>query len=216
MSKLLSLIISIWFNLRYLPFKEAIKFPIVLDYRTKYNIKSRKRIIIDAECHPFMIRIGFHAVPVVPESKTALFIDGKLVFNGTAHIGKGSRIVVWKDALLELGDNFAISSASYINCFKHIKTGKDIQLAWGDLLMDSDTHTIFDEEGKVINEDGEIILGDKIWMGCDCKVLKGSIIPDNCVIGANSVVTEGSRLDANSLIVGCPAKSVKKIKGFRI
>lgn len=165
---------------------------------------------------PFIIRIGFHAVPIVPERKTALFVKGKLVFKGTAHIGRGSRIVVFKDGLLELGDNFAISSSSFINCFKHIRTGKDIQLAWGDLLMDSDTHTIYGENGIVINEDEEIILGDKIWMGCDCKVLKGSIIPDNCVIGANTVVTAGSRLEANSLIVGCPAKSVKKIKGFRI
>lgn len=163
----------------------------------------------------FMIRVGFHAVPVVPERTTAMFIRGRLIFKGTAHIGRGSRIIVKEGALLELGDNFAISSSSYINCFKHISTGRDIQLAWGDLLMDSDTHVIYGENGEIINEDREIILGDKIWVGCDCKILKGANVPNNCVVGANSVITS-NQLEPNSLIIGSPAKSVKKNSGFKI
>ena len=117
---------------------------------------------------------------------------------------------------MELGNNFAISASSFINCYKHIKTGRDIQLAWGDLLMDGDAHVIYGEDGEIINESKEIILGDKIWIGCDCKVLKGASIPNNSVVGANSVVTSGSKVEPNSLIVGSPAKSVKKIKGFKI
>lgn len=45
-------------------------------------------------------------------------------------------------------------------------------------------------------------------MACDCKVLKGAFIPDNCVVGANSVVT-AKLLEPNPLIMGTPAKSVK-------
>ncbi len=215
MEYFLSFLKTIWFNLRYLPLNQAIMLPVAVYYKTKCDVKGRNKIIIDSQCQRFMIRIGFHAVPVVPENQTALFINGKIIFKGTAHIGRGSRIVVRENALLELGDNFAISSSSYINCFKHIKTGNDIQLAWGDLVMDSDTHTIYGDDGNVINEDKEILLGDKIWIGCDCKVLKGAIIPDNCVVGANSVVTAKS-LEPNSLILGSPAKSVKKIAGFKI
>lgn len=163
-----------------------------------------------------MVRIGFHEVPIIPKQKTFLEIRGSLMFEGTAHIGKGSRIVVGKGARVELGDNFAISASSYINCYKRIKTGRDIQLSWGDLLMDGDAHLIYDIDGNVINESKEIVLGDKIWIGCDCKVLKGAVIPNNCVVGANSVVTAGSGMEQDSLIVGSPAKSVKKIGGFKI
>ena len=163
-----------------------------------------------------MVRIGFHEVPIIPKQKTFLKIRGSLMFEGTAHIGKGSRIVVGKGARVELGDNFAISASSYINCYKRIKTGRDIQLSWGDLLMDGDAHLIYDIDGNVINESKEIVLGDKIWIGCDCKVLKGAVIPNNCVVGANSVVTAGSGMEQDSLIVGSPAKSVKKIGGFKI
>ena len=215
MEKILSLLKTIWFNIRYLPLRQALKLPVAIHYKTKCVIKGRGRIIIDSHYRTFMIRIGFHAVPIVPERRTALFINGNVVFKGTAHIGRGSRIVVKDGASLELGDNFAISSSSYINCFKHIKTGRDIQLAWGDLLMDSDTHSIYGEDGTLINEDKDIILGDNIWIGCDCKVLKGATIPDNCVVGANSVVTS-IPLEPNSLIIGSPAKSVKKISGFKI
>lgn len=215
MGKILSIIKTVWFNFRFLPLRQALKLPIVIHYKTKCAIKGNGSIEIDSQCRTFMIRIGFHAVPVVPERTTAMIIRGRLIFKGTAHIGRGSRIVVNEGALLELGDNFAISSSSFINCFKHIRTGKDIQLAWGDLLMDSDTHSIYGEDGTLINEDKDIILGDRIWIGCDCKVLKGAIIPDNCVVGANSVVTS-IPLEPNSLIVGSPAKSVKKISGFKI
>ncbi len=164
---------------------------------------------------PMMIRIGFHAVPIIHQEKTVLDVRGKLVFEGSAHIGKGSSIVVQKDALVEVGDNFAISAASNIYCYKHIKLGRDIQFSWGILVMDSDAHTVYDADGNVMNNNREIILGNKIWVSCDVKILKGAFIPDNCVVGANSVVTS-SKLEPSTLIVGSPAKSVKHILGFKI
>lgn len=213
-SHLLSFFKTLYFNLRYLSLRQAIKLPIAVQYKTKCRIKGNLKIISN-QLSPFMIRIGFHTVPVKNEETTAIIVDGTLIFNGGAHIGRGTRIVVGKDGVLELGDNFAISASSYINCHLSIVIGKDVQLAWDDLLMDTDAHIIFDENGNVINKDKEIILGDKIWMGCDCKVLKGACIPNNCVVGANSVVTT-SRFEPNSLIVGNPAKSIKKIGGWKL
>lgn len=214
--KILSLPKTIWFNLRYLPFKQAIRFPIAVHYNTTIKCVRGGVIVGTKKLSPFLIRIGFHKVPIMPEQKSSLDIKGTLVFDGSAHIGRGSRIVVRNGAILELGDNFAISASSYINCYKHIKIGKDCQLSWGDLLMDSDAHVIYGEEGSIINESKEIIIGDKIWIGCDSKVLKGVAVPNNCVIGANSIVTAGSKMECNSLIIGSPAKSIKKIKGFKI
>ena len=214
---LLSVPKTMWFNIRYLPFKQAVRFPIAIHYKSScYIVRGGVKVETKDDIKPFMIRVGFHTVPIMPEDRTVLNIKGTLLFKGTAHIGRGSRIVVKNGAVLELGDNFAISASSYINCYKRIKTGRDIQLSWGDMLMDGDAHVVYGENGIVINEIREIILGDKIWLGCDCKVLKGALIPDNCVVGANSVVTSGSKMEPNTLIVGSPAKSVKRIKGFKI
>jgi len=163
-----------------------------------------------------MIRLGFHTVTVAYENISLLKVEGVIIFCGTAHIGRGTKIYVGKNGILELGDHFAISASSYIHCHKHIKIGVNVQLAWGVLMMDSDTHYIFDENGIIINNDKEIVLGNKIWIGCDSKVLKGSVIPSNCVIGANTMVLSTSLLESNSIIVGNPAKSIKRISGFKI
>ena len=172
-------------------------------------------VLTSKEVKPFMIHFGFHEVPIIDSEKSLLEIGGKLYFNGTAYIGKGSRIVVAKEGVVEFGDHFAVSASSFIYCYKSIRFGNNIQLSWNDLIMDSDSHAIYDENGIRFNDNKGIEVMDNVWIGCDCKVLKGAVIPSNCVIGANSVVTSAS-IDANSLAVGSPAKSVKKISRWEI
>lgn len=205
---------SLYVNFHLFPFKQAIKLPLWVTYNMKILISGG--VVLKGKAKPFMIRIGFHECNECDSSdKTVLRIDGKLVFEGNAHIGKGSKLIVYKGGLLELGDNFAISASTAISCRKHIKFGKDIQFSWDCLVMDSDTHTILDEQGYRMNPDKEIVFEDKVWIGNGCMILKGAHIPDNCVIGARSVVA-GSKFEDHSIIVGNPAKSVKKIGGFRI
>ncbi len=206
---------TIYLNFKLLPLFDAVKLPIFVTYNTKIRVMGGQAIV-KGKISPFMIRIGFHECSECnPSDKTVLRIDGKLIFEGDAHIGKGSKIIVYKDAILELGDNFAISASSTISCRKHIKFGKDMQFSWDCLVMDSDTHIIMDEQGNRINPDKEIVFDDKVWIGNGCMILKGAHVPNNCVIGARSVVA-GSKFDDHTIIVGNPAKSVKKIGGFRI
>ena len=165
-----------------------------------------------------MIRIGFHTVDMMnPRERTVLSIrrGGTMTFLGEAHIGKGSKIAVNGGGKLVLGDNFAISAATQINCYKGITFGRDIQFSWDCLVMDCDTHSILDTEGRVTNEAREITFGDKIWIGCRCTIMKGTVIPSNSVIGACSFVS-GSKFEENTIIVGHPAKSVKTIGGWHL
>lgn len=163
-----------------------------------------------------MIRIGFHECDECnPNNPTLLKVKGKLEFHGTAHIGKSSKICVAQEGLLELGDNFSISASSSISCYKHIKMGNDIQFSWDCLVMDSDTHAIIGEDGNRMNLDKDIVIEDKVWIGNGCMILKGTHIPHTCVVGARSVVS-GSKFSDHTIIVGNPAKSVKKIRDFKI
>lgn len=61
----------------------------------------------------------------------------------------------------------------------------------------------------------KLFFDDKVWIGNGCMIQKGAHVPNNCVIGARSVVA-GSNFDDHTIIVGNPAKSVKRIGGFRI
>lgn len=167
---------------------------------------------------PFVIRIGFHTVGCTnPHDRTILSVKkgGKLTFLGSAHIGRWSKIIVNGNGCLTLGDNFAISASTDIVCYKNITFGRDIQFSWDCLVMDSDTHTILDEQMNKSNENRAVVFGNKIWIGCRCTVMKGSIIPDNCVIGACSFVS-GNKFQAKTVIAGHPAKSIKAIGGWHI
>ena len=205
---------TIYVNFRLLSIKDAFKLPIWVTWHTK--IEGYGGAILKGKIRPFMIRIGFHECDECnSKDQTLLKIQGQLVFDGEAHIGCGSKVIVNEGAVLELGDNFAISASSTISCHKHIKFGRDIQFSWDCLVMDSDTHAILDEQGNRMNEDKEIVFDDKVWIGNGCMVLKGTRIPNTCVIGARSVVS-GCKFDDHSIIVGNPAKSVKQIGGFCI
>lgn len=208
---------TIWFNFRYLPMKQAKRLPIWIHYGTSVEIHEGGKIILPLNVSLAMIRIGFHRVEVCgSDAKTVLSVSGGILcFQGTAHIGHGSKIHVSAGGRLTLGDNFAISASSALNCYKSIRFGKDVQFSWDCLVMDSDTHKIYDDEGNVTNEAKEIVVGDKVWIGCRATILKGAVIPNNCVIGSCSLVS-GNKYEPNSVIVGVPAKSIKKIGGWKL
>ena len=220
MSRLLEFCLSfpktLWFNLRHLPLRQAIKLPICVRYDSIVQI-TKGSICIKGDVRTAMIRIGFHKVPVCSyKDCTQIIIDGgKLVFQGTAHIGHGTKIHVAEGAELVLGDNFAVSASSQINCYHKITMGRDIQFSWDCLVMDSDTHKIYGKNTGMINPDQEVIIGDKVWIGCRTTILKGSVIPDGCVIGAGSLVT-GTKFTPDSIIIGSPAKSAKPIDGWEL
>jgi len=212
--KLLSIPKTIWVNFRFLPYKQAVKMPIAVAYDTSFKAVM-SGVIFDCPLRRSMIRIGFHQVPACQRKKTEVRVDGILEFRGEAHIGNGSIIFVAKKGRMSLGDDFKISASSSVLCYKEIRFGRNIQFSWDCLVMDSDTHSIIDELGNTYNNNKPIEFGDNIWIGCRCTILKGSKIPDNCVIGSMSLVS-GCKFDNNTIIAGHPAKSIRKIGGWKL
>ena len=73
----------------------------------------------------------------------------------------------------------------------------------------TDYHGIYDEHGKRINPDKDIYIGNRVWCGLGCKILKGTNILDGTIIGAGSIVT-GKIKEKNVIIAGNPAKIIKR------
>lgn len=210
----LSILKTVWINFRYLPISQAKKIPLLVAFDTSFCCHSGK-VIFETPIRRGMIRIGFHEVPACNRLKTKIEIQGSLIFRGEAHIGNGSKIFVAKNAELVLGSDFKISANTSILCYRKIEFGKNIQFSWDCLVMDSDTHNIYDIGGNRCNYDKPVVFGENIWIGCRCTILKGSNIPDNCVIGAGSLIT-GQELEEGTIIAGNPAKSIKKIGGWHL
>jgi len=57
---------------------------------------------------------------------------------------------------------------------------------------------------------GSITIGNDVWIGAHVTILQGSIIPNKCVIGANSLVTRHNKLISGGIYGGNPLKLLKK------
>lgn len=54
-------------------------------------------------------------------------------------------------------------------------------------------------------------VGNRVLVGMGATVLNQAVIGDECVVGANALVTEGKAFEAGSLIVGSPARTIKTL-----
>ena len=203
---------SIIFNLKHFPIKEALRFPVFIARGTSLKLSQQALFKVNCEKkYPGMIRIGYKKVGIFDRttSRTVFEIKGNIEFMGSAFLGLGSKISVQEGATLELGNNFIITAQSTIICGHHISFGQNCLLSWDITIMDTDFHKILDKDYKVINNPKEIIIGDRVWIGFGSKILKGSIIGDNNVIAANSLINSIFSSE-NSVIGGNPSRILRE------
>jgi acetyltransferase-like isoleucine patch superfamily enzyme len=157
-----------------------------------------------------MIKIGFGDVGIFDRksSRTIWENKGQIIFQGRADIGHGSKICVGKNGELLFGKQFVITAESSIICFNKIFFGERCLLSWDTLIMDTDFHKIYFND-KVINQNQQIVIGNKIWIGARSTILKGVAIASNSVVAAGSVVNK-TFTDESVLIAGVPARVVKE------
>lgn len=201
---------TIYFNLKYLPFHQAVYLPIFLS-RHVYLMNMKGKIVIEGPVKSKQIKIGFKGVGIFDHkrSRSILNIFGDLVFCGEAFIGHGSKISIGKEGKIIFGNNFRMSAESSLASRKGITFGDNCLVSWDTLIIDTDYHKIYDEDGKQLNENREILIGNNVWIGCRCLILKGAKIPSGCVIGANSVVNARELSGENKIFGGQPVKELK-------
>lgn len=122
---------------------------------------------------------------------------------GTTQISAGPR------ALVEIGENTFINTGTIITSRKHIKIGKNCQIANQVIMMDDDFHDVY-ERGKSGSVRGTIIIGDNVWIATRATILKGVTIGEGAVIAAGAVVTKD--VPPYTLAGGVPAKFIKSLK----
>lgn len=201
---------TIYFNLKYLPFRQAIKLPVLVSSKVSLR-KTSGQLIIDCPIRTGLIQLGYGDIGIFDNKKSRSIwkVSGTVIFKGKCIIGHGSKISVGSSGKLIFGKNFAVAAETSIVAFSEIIFGNNCLLSWDILVMDTDFHKLKDESGNIINEPRPIVIGDHVWIGCRCLVLKGTIIPNNCVIGADSNVNKVLEKD-NCLYIGNPCKMVKE------
>jgi len=54
-------------------------------------------------------------------------------------------------------------------------------------------------------------IGNQVLIGMGACILNGAVIGDNCIVGARSLVTKNKVFEDGMLIVGSPAKAIRKL-----
>ncbi len=203
---------SCYFNLKYLDLRRALRLPIFISNNCRF-VNLGGSVEIRAELHAGMIKIGFTTAEVFFDERYhrgAIDNSGRIVFLGNATIGQGTRIFVKSSAELIFGAHFWGTAENAISCHKRIEFGKSVLLAFGIVLMDTDTHQIVTAPGdRVLNPDKAIVIGDRVWIGCNATILKGTEIKEQSIVGAGAVVSRRFERP-NVIIAGNPARVVRE------
>lgn len=201
---------SLYFNVKYLGLRDALKLPIIVSHRV-WLFRARGSVRITAPLAFGMIKIGFGEVSIFDQWKSRAIweVTGDVIFNGRCSLGHGSKISVGDGALLTIGRNFVITAESALVCKKEITIGDDTLFSWDILVMDTDFHPIIDERGARINPDAEVIIGDRVWVGCRALILKGAVIPSGCVVAAGATIAR-EFTGENTILGGSPTREMRE------
>ena len=101
-----------------------------------------------------------------------------------------------------------MTAESTIVCAKEIRFGRDCLLSWDILVMDTDEHPLYNKENERINPYKAILVGDHVWVGCKCVLLKGTQVPNNTVVAAGTLLT--SSITGEHQVVGGNPPTVLK------
>lgn len=216
LKKILHFIVSmpktIYFNFKYLSIKDAIKFPILISNRVFLENIGGK-VVIEGPIKFRMIKIGFSEPGLFDyeKNRSVWSNKGTIIFKGNASLGSGTKISIDRETgKIIFGENFTITANTQIWSREKIEFGKNNLISWDNIIMDTDSHKIYDTfSNKQLNVDKQIKIGDNVWIGCRCVILKGTIIGDNTIIGANSMVN-GSYCDYKNVIIGGNPIKIKK------
>lgn len=167
------------------------------------------------------VRLGknvrLQGLPVIINKGNIEIEDGTIIKSSFLSnlIGLYQRSVIvarTKEAQIKIGKNVGMSGVT-IYARKSITIGDHCRIGGNTKILDNDFHPI-DPQMRLESSNTNmgirpICIGENVFIGCNCLILKGAEIGDNATIGAGSVVT--GKIPANCIAAGNPAKMIKRI-----
>ena len=130
-----------------------------------------------------------------------------------------------KELFGDFGEGSKVHTPFYCNLAKNIHIGKNVTImpyfkcmSAGQVYMEDDVRIALDVKVITNNHDfydrdiltvEDVRIGKNAWIGAGATILPGVTIGENAIVGAGSVVTKD--VEANTIVVGNPAKPIKKL-----
>lgn len=124
-----------------------------------------------------------------------------------------------KDLISRGAENIDMGTNVCINHYCHFSAQHGSRITIGDnvnigpfVVMHTADH-IFADRNKLIMKQGHVVgdieIGSDVWIGARATILRGSVIPTGCVIGACSLVTRHDELKEYGVYAGNPLRLIK-------
>jgi acetyltransferase-like isoleucine patch superfamily enzyme len=193
-----------------LPFRQAIRLPIYLYGRIKFNCLGGK-VNIKAPVQKGMIKIGYRWIDLWPTSflPTQLNISGSLIFNGSCIISGGVALIIQsKTATCEIGNCCVIGGGSTIKSLDTLQIGDYTRITGNCIVMNSNMHYVKNIESGLIQKTwGPIKIGKRCWINQGTTITKGCVLPDYSITARSSFLNKDySKYGTNLFLTGSPAK----------
>jgi acetyltransferase-like isoleucine patch superfamily enzyme len=135
----------------------------------------------------------------------------RIVIHYAGNVLRNTKIWYLRRAGVKIGKNCMISFRAKIDVRRGMVTiGDECTITYGCVILSHDRsamHINPNDPG-----DGEVIIGNNVYIGVNSVILRGVHIGDNSVIGAGSVVSKD--IPPGVIAVGNPAKVIKQIERF--
>lgn len=200
---------SLLFCLRFLPFRQAIHIPILIHYSVKVKALPRGAIMFSEKLRHGMLVLGFEGSIGRSNCKSLISISkgGRFIIGSNVQMAKGIRMVIEEGGMMTIGSHFWCNGDCFFYCTKRITIGDNNMYGWDIHFNTSDGHHVY-ADGLQKPTEGDIKVGNHVWIASYCRIAKNSTIADDCIVAQCSLVNrEFERVGC--LIGGMPAKMLK-------
>lgn len=114
---------------------------------------------------------------------------GKLYIGKHLSSSSGMELCAVDKGMLRIGNNVNFNKNCTVICRKKISIGDNCLFGPGCQVFDHDhDYTQTGRDRKTHFLTGEITIGNGVWFGANCVILRNTKIGDNCVFGAGTII----------------------------
>ncbi|GLX86647.1 hypothetical protein tloyanaT_29000 [Thalassotalea loyana] len=179
----------------------------------QFKRNNKKSFLSKITKYYYQSKIGASGPSTDFDSFVYLMRFPKNIFLGDgAYIKGNARICPCNpDATITIGANTTVGYNTIIFSSKKITIGHDCMIAPNVYIVDSDhgmdRSMLMNAQENVTDE---VVIENDVWLGTGAVILKGTYIPEGCVIAANSVVK--GTLEPYTIYGGVPARKIGERK----
>lgn len=136
----------------------------------------------------YFSRISFKSIPKMNNSfKIAVKKKSKLIVGKNFRTRNNVSFRIYNKGNVSIGDNCFFNDGCSVNSQKKITIGNNLICGQNVMFFDHD-HDYKNDINNFVTE--EIIIGNNVWIGANCTILKGVTIGNNVVIAAGTLIKD--------------------------